>query len=115
MMQWKKLPRWMRDTVSVVGAMSILLIMYDWLLAKNVNWALVPLQIILALLAVGAWSYFSYRSQAKRKAADAKKKADAAARVQRRKQRAAEGAKQAAVTHERNANRNQQHQQRRQH
>lgn len=110
---WNKLPRWIRDTLSVVGAMSVLLIAYELFMTQKPNWPLVPLQIILALLAVGAWSYFSYRSQEKRKIADQKKAEKAARRKREREERQAAGAKQAAITRERNVSRNQQHQQRR--
>jgi len=113
MQLWNKLPRWVRDTLSVVAAMSFLLVLYDWLLAKHVNWALVPLQIIVALIAVGAWSYLSYRSQAKRKLADQKKADDAKKRAAAKAKREAVGAQQAAETRERNVSRNQQHQQHR--
>lgn len=65
-MKWKQIPRWLRDTISVVVAMSVLLVIYDAFFAKHVNWALVPLQIVVAFLAVGVWSFFSYRSQQKR-------------------------------------------------
>lgn len=112
-MHWKNLPRWMRDTGSVVGAMSVLLILYDLMLAKNPNWVLVPFQIILALIAVGAWSYFSYRSQEKRKLQEQRKAEAAERRAAKKKKLAEEGAKQAAQTRARNVARNQQHQQHR--
>ena len=41
-MKWKQIPRWLRDTISVVVAMSVLLVIYDAFFAKHVNWALVP-------------------------------------------------------------------------
>lgn len=112
-MQWKKLPRWMRDTLSVVGAMSVLLIAYELFFTQHPNWVLVPFQIILALIAVGAWSYFSYRSQEKRKAADRRKAEAAQRRAEKKQAQAIAGAKQAAATRERNVARNQQHQQHR--
>ncbi|KRL46854.1 hypothetical protein FD37_GL000331 [Levilactobacillus spicheri DSM 15429] len=103
----------MRDTGSVVGAMSVLLILYDLMLAKDPNWVLVPFQIILALIAVGAWSYFSYRSQEKRKLQEQRKAEAAERRAAKKKKLAEEGAKQAAQTRARNVARNQQHQQHR--
>lgn len=69
-MHWKTWPHWLRDTCSVVGAMAILLIGYDLFLATKVVWWQVPLQIIVAFGAVGLWSYYSYRRQAKRRAAE---------------------------------------------
>ena len=112
-MQWHKLPRWLRDTLSVVGAMSVLLIVYNGFFDKHPNWALVPLQIVLALVAVGAWSYFSYRSQAKRKLAEQAKAAAAKQRAVEQEQQRIAAEKQAAATREKNLERNQAHQQRR--
>lgn len=109
---WHNLPRWARDTVSVVGAMSVLLIIYDAFFAKNVNWVLVPIQIVVAFLAVGVWSYFSYRSQQKRKLAEQQKKEAAKQREVDRQKQQAEAVKTAAATREKNLARNQAHQQR---
>jgi len=114
-MKWQNLPRWIRDTLSVVGAMAVLLIIYDAFFAKNVNWVLVPIQIVVALLAVGVWSYFSYRSQQKRKLAEEQKQAAAKQRAINRKKRQVEAAKTAAETREKNLARNQAHQQQRHH
>lgn len=112
-MKWRQIPRWLRDTCSVVGAMSVLLIIYDFWFAKHVNWAMVPLQIIVAFLAVGAWSYFSARSQAKRRVAEQQKVAAEQQRQAAAEQRQREAEKSAAATRERNAVRNRAHQQRR--
>ncbi|MFC6274421.1 hypothetical protein ACFQET_02705 [Levilactobacillus tangyuanensis] len=112
-MKWRRLPRWFRDTIAVVGAMSVLLIIYDAMFAKHVDWRLVPLQILLALVAVSLWSYFSYRSQAKRKAEEAKQAAEKRARAKAREKRAALAAKEAAQVSERNRSRNQARQQHR--
>ena len=112
-MKWKQIPRWLRDTISVVVAMSVLLVIYDAFFAKHVNWALVPLQIVVAFLAVGVWSFFSYRSQQKRQLAEAQKKAAAEKRQQQRQEQQALAAKEAAVGRQRNLARNQAHQQHR--
>lgn len=107
-MKAKKMPRWLRDTLSVVGAMSVLLIAYNLFVAKHADWSLVPVQIVLALLAVGVWSFMSYRSREKRQIA-AQKQAEAA-------ERRAEEQRQAALREVGHAKarrqRNQQHQQR---
>ncbi|MCT4490442.1 hypothetical protein EFS30_07495 [Levilactobacillus parabrevis] len=106
-MKAKKMPRWLRDTLSVVGAMSVLLIAYNLVVAKHPDWGIVPVQIVLALIAVGAWSFLSYRSRAKRQLV-AKQAAEAA-------QRRAEEQRQAAAREANNAvvrrQRNQQHRQ----
>lgn len=112
-MKWQNLPRWARDTISVVGAMAVLLVIYDAFFAKHVNWVLVPIQIVVALLAVGVWSYFSYRSQQKRKLAEQQKAEAAKQRQQKREAQKVAGAKMAAATREKNLARNQAHQQRR--
>ncbi|WP_367296272.1 hypothetical protein [Levilactobacillus yonginensis] len=112
-MKWRQIPRWLRDTCSVVGAMSVLLVIYDLWFAKHVNWLLVPLQIIVAFLAVGVWSYFSARSQARRQVAEQKKAAAAKQRQAAAEQRKREAEKSAAATRERNIARNRAHQQRR--
>lgn len=114
-MKWQNLPRWIRDTLSVVGAMAVLLVIYDAFFAKDVNWVLVPIQIVVALLAVGVWSYFSYRSQQKRRVAEAEKKAAAKQRAVAREQQKAAAAKTAAATRKKNLARNQAHQQQRRH
>lgn len=106
-MKVKKMPRWLRDTLSVVGIMSVLLIAYNLFVAKHADWSLVPVQIVLALLAVGVWSFLSYRSRERRQVA-AQKQAAAA-------KRQAEAQKQAAIEEVANAQkrrqRNQHHQQ----
>jgi len=114
-MKWQNLPRWARDTISVVGAMAVLLVIYDGFFAKNVNWVLVPIQIVVALLAVGVWSFFSYRSQQKRKLAEEQKQAAAKKRAIDREQKKAAGAKMAAATREKNLARNQSGQQQQRH
>ncbi|KRN03394.1 hypothetical protein FD13_GL000182 [Levilactobacillus senmaizukei DSM 21775 = NBRC 103853] len=112
-MKWRRLPRWFRDTIAVVGTMSVLLIIYDVMFAKQVDWRLVPLQTLLALVAVGFWSFFSYRSQAKRQAEAAKQAAEKRARAKARKERAAIAAKEAAKVSAHNRSRNQARQQHR--
>ncbi|GEO68872.1 hypothetical protein [Levilactobacillus acidifarinae] len=109
-MHWKTWPRWLRDTCSVVGAMSLVLIGYDLFFATKVVWWQVPLQILVAFIAVGLWSFYSYRSQAKRRAADQQKALAAQQRAERLAAQQQAAAKQAAATQRRNRQRNQQHQ-----
>lgn len=107
MMRFKSWPRWLRDTCSVLGAMSLVLIGYDLFVATHVVWWQVPLQIIVAFIAVGLWSRYSYQRQAaqQKKAQLAQQQAELAAQ-----QRLA-GQQQARATRERNRQRNQQHRQ----
>lgn len=111
-MHWKTWPRWLRDTCSVVGAMSLLLIGYDLFVATKVVWWQVPLQILVAFIAVGLWSFYSYRSQAKRRAAEHQKALAAQQRAERLAEQQQAAAQQAAETQRRNRQRNQHQQQR---
>lgn len=106
-MKAKKMPRWLRDTLSVVGAMSVLLIAYNLVIAKHPDWEIVPVQIVLAIIAVGAWSFLSYRSRDRRQLA-AKQAAELAQRRAEEQQRAAVREADNAVVRRQ---RNQQHRQ----
>jgi len=107
-MKAKKMPRWLRDTLSVVGAMSVLLIAYNLFVVKQPDWGIVPVQIALALVAVGAWSFLSYRSRAKRQVA-AKQAAEAAQRrAEEQQQAAAREADHAVVRRQKNQQHRQQ-------
>lgn len=106
-MKVKKMPRWLRDTLSVVGAMSILLIAYNLFMVKHPDWTLVPVQIVLALLAVGVWSFLSDRSRRRRQLAAQKQAAVAKRRAEEQKQAALEE----VVNAQKRRQRNQQHQQ----
>lgn len=110
-MHWKTWPRWVKDTCSVVGAMSALLIIYDVFLATKVIWWQVPLQIIAAFGAVGIWSYYSYRAQAKRQQAARKRELDQQKQAQKRADQQRLAAQRAAEMAQKNRQRNQQYRQ----
>ncbi len=73
---WAKLPKWIRDTIQVVMAMTILLIIYDlavppmthrpYSMSTLISF---PFQVILGFIVVAVYNYFKARSQAKEKAA----------------------------------------------
>lgn len=106
-MKVKKIPRWLRDTLSVVGVMSILLIAYNLFMVKHPDWTLVPVQIVLALLAVGVWRFLSERSQRRRQLAAEKQAAVAKQRAEEERQ----AALQAVTDAQKRRQRNQRHQQ----
>ncbi|ANZ61345.1 hypothetical protein AYR62_09365 [Secundilactobacillus paracollinoides] len=85
---WQKLPKWLRDTIQVVMAMTILLIIYDLVAPlmthKPYSMNMVisfPFQVILGFIVVAVYNYLKSRSQAKEKAAK-----EHAAEVERLKQ-----------------------------
>lgn len=110
-MHWKNWPRWLKDTCSVVGAMSALLIIYDAFFAAKVVWWQVPLQILAAFLAVGLWSYYSYRAQAKRQRAAQERALAEQKRAQELAEQQRLAAQRATEMARKNRQRNQQHRQ----
>lgn len=108
-MKSKKIPHWLRETLSVVGAMSVLLIAYNLVVAAHADWTLVPIQIVVALVAVGAWRFLSERSQ-KRQRTAAQKQAEAAKqRAEARRQAERQAASQAKVRRQRNQDQQRHH------
>ncbi|KRM57573.1 hypothetical protein [Secundilactobacillus malefermentans] len=103
----KQVPKWVASTLEIVLMIAILFAAYylasPILTHKPVDpqtWLYFPVQMFVALIAVGAYSYWKEKSTAKRKAAEAKAKKDAEIRKQRE-------VAESSAQHEANIKRNQ--------
>lgn len=97
----KKLPKWLKNTFEVVGALTIFMAGYNligpWVYpdGRYFEWWTFPFSIVLALIFVGLWSYHEER-QAKKAAAQKLKAAQLEAEQLKKQQGLAEQAKQRA-------------------
>lgn len=67
----RKLPEWLQNTFQIVGSLTVLMVLYNWIgpmikpHGTYFPWWTLPISVVLALIMVGLWSYFEFKQKNK--------------------------------------------------